>query len=258
MGAVVAKLGAELWGFSYTCMAAEADETAANRAAFAVTAGGGGAAAAAVPSWMTFATSRWWKEGFGGGAPPAGAPPPTAAAATDAGGGGGGTGAVGLVFAWDVLAHTPYGRVWGFFVRARQEGVGLVLFDNYPGLVNNPSPKRRYLNVRKHPFKFGPAAEVVQNVTEGGGKPCVGRCSCTRCRRCQSCYQARDEGEGGGGRVGGRQWLAVRGSVLVCWCVGPTLWPFLAAHNRLCPTRELSGRVHPHTGGSHGRQLDCS
>ncbi|KAK1866743.1 hypothetical protein I4F81_009258 [Pyropia yezoensis] len=79
-------------------------------------------------------------------------------------------GDVGLVFAWDVLAHTPYGRVWGFFVRARVDGVGLVLFDNYPGLVNNPSPRRRYLNVRKHPFRFGQATEVVQNVTEGSGE----------------------------------------------------------------------------------------
>lgn len=185
MRAVVARLGGELWGFSYVCMATEAEGTAANEAAFAAAAAAearaaGGAAASgtpAVPSWMTFETRRWWKEGFGG-APPAeagsaaaaAAAAASAAAAADPAGGGGGTGDVGLVFAWDVLAHTPYGRVWGFFVRARVDGVGLVLFDNYPGLVNNPSPRRRYLNVRKHPFRFGQATEVVQNVTEGAGE----------------------------------------------------------------------------------------
>lgn len=185
MRAVVARLGAELWGFSYVCMAAEAQETAANKAAFAAAAvadarAAGGPAAGvspAVPSWMAFETRRWWKEGFGG-APPAeagstaaaAAAAASAAAAADPAGGGGGTGDVGLVFAWDVLAHTPYGRVWGFFVRARVDGVGLVLFDNYPGLVNNPSPRRRYINVRKHPFRFGQATEVVQNVTDGAGE----------------------------------------------------------------------------------------
>lgn len=184
MRAVVARLGGELWGFLYVCMAAEAEETAANEAAFAAAAvadaraAGEGTASGtpAVPSWMTFETRRWWKEGFGG-APPAeagsaaaAAVAASAAAAADPAGGGGGTGDVGLVFAWDVLAHTPYGRVWGFFVRARVDGVGLVLFDNYPGLVNNPSPRRRYLNVRKHPFRFGQATEVVQNVTEGSGE----------------------------------------------------------------------------------------
>ncbi|GAB0489261.1 hypothetical protein MMPV_000478 [Pyropia vietnamensis] len=186
MRAVVARLGSELWGFSYVCMAAEAAETASNEAAFAAAAAEQGRAEAgsalagappAVPSWVTFETRRWWKEGFGGTPPAeagstaaASAVAASAAAAADPAGGGGGTGDVGLVFAWDVLAHTPYGRVWGFFVRARVDGVGLVLFDNYPGLVNNPSPRRRYLNVRKHPFRFGQATEVVQNVTEGSGE----------------------------------------------------------------------------------------
>ncbi len=92
--------------------------------------------------YVTYTTDKWWRAGF----------PPD----------------VDLVFAWDVLAHTAYGRVWGFFVNIKKANVKYVLVDNYPGILNDPSPERFYLNLRKHPFRFPAAKEVVQNVTEPG------------------------------------------------------------------------------------------
>lgn len=75
---------------------------------------------------------------------------------------------IDLLFAWDTLPHSSYGRVYKFFLTAKQSNTSRVLFDNYPGIVNSPSPNRQYLNVRKHPFRFPRADVVVQNVTEEG------------------------------------------------------------------------------------------
>ncbi|GAB0490056.1 hypothetical protein MMPV_001286 [Pyropia vietnamensis] len=133
MPTVLKQVGSELWGFRYYCMntGPEAEE-GTERAKGALS---------AFP-FVEFVPSEWWVGGFPDG--------------------------LDLVFAWDVLPHTAYGRVWSFFMLARKHAVRYLLFDNYPGLLNNPSPKRKFINVRKHPFKFPAAKEVVQNVTEPG------------------------------------------------------------------------------------------
>lgn len=133
MPTVLKQVGSELWGFRYYCMntGPEADE-ATERAK---------AALSEFP-FVEFVPTEWWVGGFPDG--------------------------LDLVFGWDVLPHTAYGRVWSFFMLARKHAVRYLLFDNYPGLLNNPSPKRKFINVRKHPFKFPAAKEVVQNVTEPG------------------------------------------------------------------------------------------
>jgi len=133
MPAVLQQVGSELWGFRYYCMHAGAGaEDGAEVAKQALS---------PFP-FVEFVAAEWWHGGFPDG--------------------------LDLVFCWDVLPHTAYGRVWSFFVLARKHGVKYLLFDNYPGLLNNPSPKRKFINVRKHPFKFPAAKEVVQNVTEPG------------------------------------------------------------------------------------------
>lgn len=53
-------------------------------------------------------------------------------------------------------------------MNVRRANVKYVLVDNYPGILNDPSPERFYLNLRKHPFRFPAAKEVVQNVTQVG------------------------------------------------------------------------------------------
>lgn len=133
MPMVLKQVGSELWGFRYYCMntGPEAEE-GTERAK---------AALSEFP-FVEFVPSEWWVGGFPDG--------------------------LDLVFSWDVLPHTAYGRVWSFFMLARKHAVRYLLFDNYPGLLNNPSPKRKFINVRKHPFKFPAAKEVVQNVTEPG------------------------------------------------------------------------------------------
>lgn len=133
MPTVLKQVGSELWGFRYYCMntGPEAEE-GTERAKGALS---------EFP-FVEFVPSEWWVGGFPDG--------------------------LDLVFAWDVLPHTAYGRVWSFFMLARKHAVRYLLFDNYPGLLNNPSPKRKFINVRKHPFKFPAAKEVVQNVTEPG------------------------------------------------------------------------------------------
>lgn len=133
MPTVLKQVGSELWGFRYYCMNAgpEADE-GTERAK---------AALSEFP-FVEFVPTEWWVGGFPDG--------------------------LDLVFGWDVLPHTAYGRVWSFFMLARKHAVRYLLFDNYPGLLNNPSPKRKFINVRKHPFKFPAAKEVVQNMTEPG------------------------------------------------------------------------------------------
>lgn len=133
MPTVLKQVGSELWGFRYYCMntGPEADE-GTERAK---------AALSEFP-FVEFVPTEWWVGGFPDG--------------------------LDLVFGWDVLPHTAYGRVWSFFMLARKHAVRYLLFDNYPGLLNNPSPKRKFINVRKHPFKFPAAKEVVQNMTEPG------------------------------------------------------------------------------------------
>lgn len=130
MGVVLRKISREIWGFRYVCAEPSVRRLRAAKRALAH-----------LP-FVSFSGARWWRSGF----PPA----------TD------------LVFAWDVLAHTAYGRVWTFFVNVRRDDVKYVLVDNYPGILNDPSPERFYLNLRKHPFRFPAAKEVVQNVTEPG------------------------------------------------------------------------------------------
>lgn len=130
MPIILRKVGNELWGFKYVC--AEPDRTRLDSAKEAL----------GSYSYVEFDDRQWWKSGFPDD--------------------------VELLFAWDVLAHTAYGRVWSFFVNLRKQDVKYVLVDNYPDLSNDPSPKRSYLNLRKHPFRFPAAKEVVQNVTEPG------------------------------------------------------------------------------------------
>lgn len=62
--------------------------------------------------FVTFSRDRWWRDGF----------PPD----------------IDIVFAWDILAHTAYGRVWSFFVNVKRANVKYVLVDNYPGILNDP------------------------------------------------------------------------------------------------------------------------
>lgn len=130
MPTVLRKISSEIWGFKYHCGETQEDLMASAKAALEGF------------NFATFTSEKWWRYGF----------------PRD----------VELVFAWDVLAHTAYGRVWTFFVYCRKQEVKYVLVDNYPGILNDPSPERFYLNLRKHPFRFPSAKEVVQNVTETG------------------------------------------------------------------------------------------
>lgn len=100
MRVMLRQLSREVWGFRYVC--AESSAIRMRRAKRAL---------ATLP-FVSFSQARWWRTGF-----------PTG---------------VDLVFAWDVLAHTAYGRVWTFFVRVRRDGVKYVLVDNYPGILNDP------------------------------------------------------------------------------------------------------------------------
>lgn len=177
---VLRKVGNELWGFKYYCSLPDEED-----------------AKVAKPKlddikFVEFVNDQWWRSGYPEGCE--------------------------LVFAWDVLPHIAYGRVWNFFVKARKQNIKYVLVDNYPGILNDPvsstafrflhlvaiafvhvhragvypfpfatnafsddflpllvlckrqSPTRNYLNIRKHPFRFPAAKEVVQNVTEPGEK----------------------------------------------------------------------------------------
>ena len=130
MPSILSKVSNELWGFEYHCN--DADDGEIQKAKMVLQ----------DFSFAQFHTRQWWKSGF----------PET----------------LDLVFAWDVLSHTAYGRVWSFFVHVRKQRVKYTLFDNYPGIMNDPSPKRYFINVRKHPFKFPAARDVIQNVTEPG------------------------------------------------------------------------------------------
>ncbi|CAN8062519.1 unnamed protein product [Agarophyton chilense] len=130
MPEVVSKVGKELWGFKYYCNTPDAGDLSRAKEKLAGL------------SYVQFAPDLWWRTGF----------------AED----------TQLLFAWDILPHIPYGRIWSFFVKSKTQNIKYLLFDNYPGIMNDPSPKRQYLNIRKHPFRFPAAKEVVQNVTEPG------------------------------------------------------------------------------------------
>lgn len=130
MPSILEKLGNEIWGFKYYCSESTKGDIAAVKDAFDKV------------SFVEYDRRQWWRAGFPDD--------------------------VELVFAWDVLAHTAYGRVWSFFVHARKQDIKYALVDNYPRVSNSPSPKRMYVNLRKHPFRFPAAKEVVQNVTEPG------------------------------------------------------------------------------------------
>lgn len=130
MPGILQKLGNEIWGFKYYCNDATKEDIDNIKGAFDTL------------NFVEFDHRRWWRAGF----------------PED----------VELVFAWDVLAHTAYGRVWSFFVNIRKQDIKYILVDNYPGISNHPSPKRMYINLRKHPFRFPAAKDVVQNVTELG------------------------------------------------------------------------------------------
>mmetsp|Transcript_43777 Transcript_43777/g.107471 ORF Transcript_43777/g.107471 Transcript_43777/m.107471 type:complete len:346 (+) Transcript_43777:1-1038(+) len=69
-----------------------------------------------------------------------------------------------LVMAFDLLSGLSFGRVYNFFASCKRANVDGVLIDNYPSVSNDPGRGRRYLNVKRHPFKFG-QTDVVQNIT---------------------------------------------------------------------------------------------
>lgn len=133
MPTVLTKAGNELWGLKYYCSVPNSEREHETREALKDI------------SFTEYVTDAWWKTGFQRSQNQA-----------------------ELLFAWDVLPHAAYGRVWNFFVKAKAAGIKYILIDNYPQIQNDPSPKRQYLNVRRHPFRFPPAKEVVQNVTEPG------------------------------------------------------------------------------------------
>jgi hypothetical protein len=128
MPVILSKIGNEIWGFKYHCGEYDNEKLASAKISLKEF------------DFVEFDKRMWWKDGF-----PAD---------------------IQLAFAWDVLPHTAYGRVWSFFVNARKYDITYILVDNYPGLSNDPSPQRMHLNLRKHPFRFPAAKEVVQNVTE--------------------------------------------------------------------------------------------
>lgn len=130
MPTVLSNIGNEMWGFQYHCSDPEGENVERAKEVLQEF------------KFVEYHNRQWWKAGFPNN--------------------------LDMVFAWDVLPHTAYGRVWSFFVHVRKQNIKYVLFDNYPGILNDPSPKRYYVNVRKHPFKFPAAKDVIQNVTEPG------------------------------------------------------------------------------------------
>eukprot|EP00173_Palmaria_palmata_P000833 Plantae.Rhodophyta-Palmaria_palmata.ctg14261.p1 GENE.Plantae.Rhodophyta-Palmaria_palmata.ctg14261~~Plantae.Rhodophyta-Palmaria_palmata.ctg14261.p1 ORF type:complete len:275 (-),score=20.11 Plantae.Rhodophyta-Palmaria_palmata.ctg14261:80-904(-) len=137
MSVPLRKISNELWGFKYHC--GEPDPTRMIEARETLK----------EFSFVEFDDRKWWKSGF----------------PED----------VELLFAWDTLAHTAFGRVWSFFVNVRKQDIKWVLVDNYPAIMNDPSPKRQYINLRKHPFRFPAATAVVQDVREVGEADTVKR-----------------------------------------------------------------------------------
>lgn len=130
MPKILKAAGGELWGFKYYCSSTDDEEMANAKEKLSSM------------SFVEFSSDAWWKTGF--------------------------PSKIEMLFAWDTLAHIAFGRVWNFFVKAKSSQVKYILIDNYPSLTNDPSPDRQFINVRRHPFKFPAAKEVVQNVTEPG------------------------------------------------------------------------------------------
>jgi outer membrane biosynthesis protein TonB len=130
MPVVLRHIGNELWGVKYHCSEPDDDKMPELKEKLGDF------------NFVEFDGRQWWKAGFPDD--------------------------IELVFSWDVLAHTPYGRVWSFFVNIKKQGIKYVLVDSHVGILNDPSPKRVTLNLRKHPFRFPAAKEVVQDVTELG------------------------------------------------------------------------------------------
>lgn len=97
---VLQKAGNELWGFKYYCSAIEDDKMAAAKEKLGNLA------------FVEFIPDQWWRDGY---------PEDTE-----------------LLFAWDVLPHIAYGRVWNFFVKAKKQDIRYILIDNYPGILNDP------------------------------------------------------------------------------------------------------------------------
>eukprot|EP00173_Palmaria_palmata_P003832 Plantae.Rhodophyta-Palmaria_palmata.ctg4213.p1 GENE.Plantae.Rhodophyta-Palmaria_palmata.ctg4213~~Plantae.Rhodophyta-Palmaria_palmata.ctg4213.p1 ORF type:complete len:245 (-),score=11.02 Plantae.Rhodophyta-Palmaria_palmata.ctg4213:633-1367(-) len=126
----LSKVGKELWGFKYYCGEPNEKKMIAAKAALKEF------------SFVEFDDRQWWRAGFPEG--------------------------IEMLFAWDVLAHTAFGRVWSFFVNVRKQDIRWILVDNYPALANDPSPKREFINLRKHPFRFPAPSAVVQDVREPG------------------------------------------------------------------------------------------
>lgn len=137
MGVPLKKISNELWGFKYYCGEPDASRMEEAKEVLKEF------------SFVEFDDRKWWKSGFPEG--------------------------VELLFAWDTLAHTAFGRVWSFFVNVRKQDIKWVLVDNYPAIMNDPSPKRQYINLRKHPFRFPAATAVVQDVRETGEEETVKR-----------------------------------------------------------------------------------
>lgn len=131
------KVSNELWGFKYHCGEPQAEKLREAQEKLSEF------------SFVEFDSRQWWKAGF----------------PED----------IELLFAWDTLAHTAFGRVWSFFVNVRKQEIKWVLVDNYPALSNDPSPKREFINLRRHPFKFPAPAAVVQGVREPGEEEDVKR-----------------------------------------------------------------------------------
>ena len=100
MPSVLKKSSKELWGFKYQCSEAEEVKMEENRRRLSDL------------SFVNYVSDKWWRRGF----------------PKD----------LDLVFAWDVLPHTAYGRVWNFFVNIKKQEVKYVLVDNYPGILNDP------------------------------------------------------------------------------------------------------------------------
>lgn len=142
MPAVLQKAGGELWGLKYICSVPPITpkNTVSIKELSQVK------EELKEIKFAEYTDDLWWKTGFKSDKP------------------------IELLFAWDVLPHIAYGRVWNFFVKAKSNKVKYILIDNYPQIQNDPSPNRQYINVRRHPFKFPPAKELVQNVTEPGDK----------------------------------------------------------------------------------------
>jgi hypothetical protein len=130
MPIILKHIGNELWGLKYHCSETDATKMPDLKDRLSEF------------QFVEFDDRLWWKAGFPDD--------------------------IELLFSWDVLAHTAYGRVWNFFVNAKKQNIKFVLVDSHVGILNDPSPKRTTLNLRKHPFRFPAAKEVVQNVTEPG------------------------------------------------------------------------------------------